>query len=75
MSPVSASVAAGITAPTFVPAALFSATVRVVAVGSNTGALLPVCEPSTLWPDCTPSAACVSPAASLVATIVIVPVW
>ena len=40
MSPLSASVASGMTAPTFVPAVLFSSTVRVVDVGENAGALL-----------------------------------
>ena len=37
---LSASVAAGMTAPTSVPAALFSATSRVAVAGLNTGALL-----------------------------------
>ena len=40
MSPLSESVASGMTAPTLVPAALFSATSRVAVVGENTGALL-----------------------------------
>ena len=75
MSPLFASVAAGMTAPTFVPAVLFSATSRVAVAGSNTGALLPVREPSTLWPDCSPSAVWARFAAVLVATLVIAPAW
>ena len=40
MSPLSASVAAGMTAPTSLSAALFSATSSVTPASSNTGALL-----------------------------------
>ena len=52
---MSASVASGMGAPTFVLLALFSATSRVSDASANTGSLLlGVCEPSTLWPDCVP---------------------
>ena len=37
--------------------------------------MVAACEPSTLWPDCVPSWLWVRPAATPVATLVIVPFW
>ena len=46
MSPVSASVAAGMTVPIPVPGAVFSATLRINVVSANTGLLLGVTAPA-----------------------------